>query len=243
MRAKFQKCIIGTLFEATNMKKSTLLILMGSALALVACGEAPAEKSSSPVLSSESTSEASSVEPSSLPKESSSAPAESSASPVVSSSSASSSKQEPASSWTLSVDSSLLGSTSQSQYLNDFSFNASRSDGESVPFYGDNIQQGNGEWAGTIQMKKSGSYIYSKAALPSCHVSMGIKIRGYGGNDYSGTPTFFVGQTENPATEKTSTFTEKDGVRVFEFDMEGYFKLANNSANAMYVLSIDFAAN
>ena len=91
-------------------------------------------------------------------------------------------------------------------------------------------------------MKKADSYIYSKAALASCHVTMGIKIRGYGGNDFSGTPTFYSGESENPTTVKTSTFSEKDGVRVFEFDMEGYFKLANLSNNAMYVTSINFVS-
>ena len=223
------------------MRKELLVALLGSAFVLVACGETKStdyDSSSTETPSSVAFSESISSAPSS--ESSSTLSQESSTSSAVSSTSE---KEEPAESWTLTLNSDLLISTQQSQYLNDYPFQATRSDGQTVSFFGDYIQPGHGEWDGTIQMKKYESYIYSKSAFSSCHVSMGIKIRAYNGDDFSGVPTFYAGQSEDPTIEKTPSVSEKEGVRVFEFDMEGYFKLANLSQYAMYVISIEFAAN
>ncbi len=150
-------------------------------------------------------------------------------------------------SWVLrSAD---LEETAQSQYLNDYGFSIEDSTGDAVFFYGDYLQQGKGDFEGTIQFKKGGNGKLECHSLLDGVVILDVYKRisyfDSQDHDYTGVPQFFV--SEDLVTWDALEGTMEEGTsnnRLYSFKVsKTYFKFVTNAENALYLNSVSFGVD
>lgn len=131
------------------------------------------------------------------------------------------------------ITSNDIPTTDQSKYNNEFDF---EHDGFSL--FGDYMQRGNGDWANTIQMKKGVSYFYNKT-MATGTITLSVLDKG----EYTGTPTIYVGDSENPsaAIDWESKKQESNAI-IYQANFTNYFKISNESGYALYLNYIEIEA-
>lgn len=220
------------------MKKSKLLFLLPLAAWLFACGpsELPSQSQSEEESESSQNSESSLSESSSESEETTSSSEESEETKTESSSEIE--ELEP-----FSISRDDIPPSEQSSYLSqDITI------GEHT-FYVENVQQGNGEYNGTIQMRKENSFIYNKTPLGHSQITITLlDTREEPYNPIMAELTVYYGEAENPSEMEAEVAKEEkgDGTVVCTYklpSLRGYVKIANESSRAGYALSIEFGTD
>ena len=133
-----------------------------------------------------------------------------------------------------SIDLDDIPESEQSKYNEDFDF-----EGDGISYHGDLIQQGHGDYADTIQMKKQSSYFYSKVPVKG-RLTLSILDKG----DYTGIPTLYIGSEMNPETPvEWSSVSQSSNSFVYENDISGYFSIKDESSYAIYITSFQVDCN
>ena len=150
-----------------------------------------------------------------------------------------------AASWKLTSD--ALEETKESKYLEDFEFSISDEGGNSVSFYGDYIQQGNGEYEGMMQFKKNGIGLLECRTLLNGVVTLSVykKVSTYGGedHDFTGVPDFYVSNdltSWNAVNGNKEEGSSNNLLYAFEVT-NAYFKFTTKTGNALYLNSASFS--
>lgn len=116
-------------------------------------------------------------------------------------------------------------------------------------FYVENVQQGNGEYDGTIQMRKENSFIYNKTPLGHSLITITLlDTREEPYNPLMAELTVYFGEAENPNETEVEVAKEEkdDGTVVCTYKLPSlsrYVKIANESSRAGYAISIDFGTD
>ena len=176
-------------------------------------------------------------------------PAESSSSEknAPSESSSSAGSLTPAPVWTLGCE--AFQKASQSSYPDAATFTIADSTGTSIAFYCDYIQQGQGEYAGTIQMRKNSDGVMG---LLECRTLLSgtikldvLKRTSFYNNedhDFTGEPDFYV--SSDLTTWQPLTATPVEGPsnnRLYSFEVDNaYFKFSTKGSQALYLNSVAF---
>ena len=89
-----------------------------------------------------------------------------------------------------------------------------------------------------IQMKKEVSYFYSKTKAKGT-ITLSVLDKG----EYTGLPTIFTGDSENPSTaiEWESKKQESNAI-IYQASFNGYFKISDESSFALYLNYIQIEA-
>lgn len=215
------------------MKKSKLLFLLPLAAWLFACGpsELPSQSQSEEESESSQNSESSSES-----EETTSSTEESEETKTESSSEIE--ELEP-----FSISRDDIPPSEQSSYLSqDITI------GEHT-FYVENVQQGNGEYNGTIQMRKENSFIYNKTPLGHSQITITLlDTREEPYNPIMAELTVYYGEAENPSEMKAEVAKEEKGdetvVCTYKLpSLSHYVRIANESSRAGYALSIEFGTD
>lgn len=220
------------------MKKSKLLFLLPLAAWLFACGpsELPSQSQS------EEESESSQNSKSSL-SESSSESEETTSSTEESEETKTESSQEVEELEPFSISRDDIPPSEQSSYLSQ-----DITTGEHT-FYVENVQQGNGEYNGTIQMRKENSFIYNKTPLGHSQITITLlDTREEPYNPIMAELTVYYGEAENPSEMEAEVAKEEkgDGTVVCTYKLPSlsrYVRIANESSRAGYALSIEFGTD
>lgn len=197
------------------MKKQ--IIALFSLLLLVSCGNKTQDPSESTTNTTGNTSEKTSTE--------------SSATSNSTSESESKSDTPTTKKYTFTADD--IPTTEQSKYNNEFEFTH-----DGFTLFGDYMQRGNGDWATTIQMKKSVSYFYNKT-MATGTITLSVLDKG----EYTGVPTIYVGNTEDPteSIEWESKKQESNAI-IYQAKFTNYFKVSDESSYALYLNYIEIEA-
>ncbi len=150
-----------------------------------------------------------------------------------------------AASWKLTGD--ALEETKESKYLEDFEFSISDDGGSPVSFYGDYVQQGNGEYEGMMQFKKNGIGLLECRTLLNGVVTLDVykKVSTYGGedHDFTGVPDFYV--SNDLTSWNALKGSEEEGPSnnlLYTFEVaNAYFKFTTKTGNALYLNSVSFS--
>ena len=116
-------------------------------------------------------------------------------------------------------------------------------------FYVENVQQGNGEYNGTIQMRKENSFIYNKTPLGHSQITITLlDTREEPYNPIMAELTVYYGEAENPSEMEAEVAKEEkgDGTVVCTYKLPSlsrYVRIANESSRAGYALSIEFGTD
>lgn len=211
------------------MKKSKLLFILPLAALLFACG--PNESQSGEESESSQSSE-SSLSESNLSESSS-----------ESEETKTESSQEVEELEPFSISRDDIPPSEQSSYLSqDITI------GEHT-FYIENVQQGNGEYGGTIQMRKENSFIYNKTPLGHSQITITLlDTREEPYNPVMAELTVYYGEAENPSEMEAEGAKEEkgDGTVVCTYKLPSlsrYVRIANESSRAGYALSIEFGTD
>ena len=148
--------------------------------------------------------------------------------------------------WTLTSE--ALEETKESTYLEDFEFTVSDSEGDSISFYGDYIQQGLGEYVGMIQLKKDGTGVIECRSLLNGAVTLDVykrtKYFNSEDHDYTGVPDFYVSSdlTNWNAVEGSKEEGSSNNL-IYTFKVtNAYFKFTTKTGNALYLNSVSFSS-
>ncbi len=143
------------------------------------------------------------------------------------------SKSESTIAKTYTFTSENIPTTEQSKYNNEFEFTQ-----EGFTLFGDYIQRGNGDWANTIQMKKGVSYFYNKTKATGT-ITLSLLDKG----DYTGVPTIYVGDAENPSsTIEWEIKKQESNAIIYQAKFTNYFKISDESSYALYLNYIEINA-
>ncbi len=143
------------------------------------------------------------------------------------------SKSESTVAKTYTFTSENIPTTEQSKYNNEFEFTQ-----EGFTLFGDYIQRGNGDWANTIQMKKGVSYFYNKTKATGT-ITLSLLDKG----DYTGVPTIYVGDAENPSsTIEWEIKKQESNAIIYQAKFTNYFKISDESSYALYLNYIEINA-
>lgn len=134
---------------------------------------------------------------------------------------------------TYTFTSENIPSTAQSKYNNDFEFSQ-----DGFVLFGDFIQCGTGSYDKMIQMKKEISYFYNKTKA-SGTITLSVLDK----NEYTGIPTIYSGESENPSTaiEWESKKQESNAI-IYQASFNDYFKISDESSFALYLNYIQIEA-
>lgn len=211
------------------MKKSKLLFLLPLAALLFACGPSQSQSGEESESSQSSESSSESEETTSSPEESEETKTESS--------------QEVEELEPFSISRDDIPPSEQSSYLSqDITI------GEHT-FYVEKVQQGNGEYGGTIQMRKENSFIYNKTPLGHSQITITLlDTREKPYNPIMAELTVYYGETKNPSKTEAEVAKEEkgDGTVVCTYKLPSlsrYVRIANESSRAGYALSIEFGTD
>lgn len=148
--------------------------------------------------------------------------------------------------WSLTSD--ALEETKESTYLEDFEFTVSDSDGDSISFYGDYIQRGQGEFEGMIQLKKDGTGVIECRSLLNGTVTLDVykrtKYYNSEDHDFTGVPDFYVSSdlTNWNAVEGNKDEGSSNNL-IYTFEVaNAYFKFTTKTGNALYLNSVSFSS-
>lgn len=142
-------------------------------------------------------------------------------------------KSESTIAKTYTFTSENIPTTEQSKYNNEFEFTQ-----EGFTLFGDYIQRGNGDWANTIQMKKGVSYFYNKTKATGT-ITLSLLDKG----DYTGVPTIYVGDAENPSsTIEWEIKKQESNAIIYQAKFTNYFKISDESSYALYLNYIEINA-
>ncbi len=143
------------------------------------------------------------------------------------------SKSESTVAKTYTFTSENIPTTEQSKYNNEFEFTQ-----EGFTLFGDYIQRGNGDWANTIQMKKGVSYFYNMTKATGT-ITLSVLDKG----DYTGVPTIYVGDAENPSTSMEWEIKKQESnAIIYQANFTNYFKISDESSYALYLNYIEINA-
>ncbi len=198
------------------MKKQ--IIALFSLLLLISCGTKEQDSTNTKPSSTESNSQETSTDTSSLSD--------------TESSEESKSESKAVKKYTFTSDN--IPATEQSGYNYNFEFTQ-----DGFTLFGDCMQRGNGDWANTIQMKKGISYFYNKT-MATGTITLSVLDKG----DYTGVPTIYVGDSENPtsAIEWESKKQESNSI-IYQAKFTNYFKISDESSHALYLNYIEIEAS
>ena len=167
---------------------------------------------------------------------------------IVTSEEASPSSEPSDETATWSLTSDALEETKESTYLEDFEFTVSDSEGDSISFYGDYIQQGLGEYVGMIQLKKDGTGVIECRSLLNGTVTLDVykrtKYFNSEDHDYTGVPDFYVSSdlTNWNAVEGSKEEGSSNNL-IYTFEVaNAYFKFTTKTGNALYLNSVSFSS-
>lgn len=134
---------------------------------------------------------------------------------------------------TYTFTSENIPSTAQSKYNYEFEFEQ-----DGFILFGDVIQRGTGSYDNTIQMKKESSYFYSKTKA-SGTITISVLDKG----EYTGIPTIYSGESENPSSiiEWESKKQESNAI-IYQASFNDYFKISDESSFALYLNYIQIEA-
>lgn len=211
------------------MKKSKQLFILPLAALLFACGPSESQSGEESESSQNSESSSESEETTSSIEESEETKTESSS--VIE-------ELEP-----FSISRDDIPPSEQSSYLSqDITI------GEHT-FYVEKVQQGNGEYGGTIQMRKENSFIYNKTPLGHSQITIALlDTREEPYNPIMAELTVYYGEEENPSEMEAEVAKEEkgDGTVVCTYKLPSlsrYVRIANESSRAGYALSIEFGTD
>lgn len=154
------------------------------------------------------------------------APTESSATSDSTASSESENKSDAPATKKYTFTNEDIPETGQSKYNNEFDFSH-----DGFDLFGDYMQRGTGDYANTIQMKKGVSYFYNKT-MATGTITLSVLDKG----EYTGVPTIYVGNTENPteSIEWESKKQESNAI-IYTAKFTNYFKVSDESSYALYL--------
>lgn len=134
---------------------------------------------------------------------------------------------------TYTFTSENIPSTAQSKYNYEFEFEQ-----DGFILFGDVIQRGTGSQDKTIQMKKEISYFYNKTKA-SGTITLSVLDK----NEYTGIPTIYSGENENPSSiiEWESKKQESNAI-IYQASFNDYFKISDESSFALYLNYIQIEA-
>lgn len=220
------------------MKAKTLLSLL-PLLLLVGCGTTPTEStkpSDSTTKPSESVSESDTDITAGASGSSDSESTDSTETSATEEETNTATEEPQAKTYTMTYEN--IPATEQNRYNNDFDFQV-----DDLDFHGDLLQRGSGSYDGTIQMKKSDSYFYSKFSF---HGTIRVEAFKKDPEQYNATLSLFAGEKENPQ-EKVESFQRLDSEDktryVYTADIDGYFSIKDESGYAAYVYSVVLEGN
>ncbi len=147
-------------------------------------------------------------------------------------------------SWTLTSD--ALEETKESKYLEDFEFSILDDDGDPVSFHGDYVQQGNGEYEGMMQFKKSGAGLLECRTLLNGIVTLDVykKTPTFSGedHDFTGVPDFYVSSDLISWSALTGNKEDSSTNCLYTFKVtDAYFMFTTKTGNALYLNSVSFS--
>lgn len=214
------------------LRKPILFVLLASFLS--SCGGTP--NTSSSTKGSDST------------ISSSSESTESSSSKTSSSSSAINPPAPGQGAWDLNY--SAIPETEGNDYNLDFDFSTVSGTGVTQGFHGNNLRRGKGTYNGlsvekTIEMKAGESYIYSTTAKADFFRVAILQIKNEGGEDITGTPSFYVGSEVGlkggEETEFNKEVLENQNIILYSYLLgTNGFRIENKTSNPIYLISLSY---
>ncbi len=213
------------------LRKPILFVLLASFLS--SCGGTP--NASSSIKGSDSTISSS----------------ESTESSTSSTSSSSSLIDPPApgqGAWSLNY--SAIPETEGNDYNLDFDFSTVSGTGVTHGFHGNNLRRGKGTYNGssvekTIEMKAGESYIYFTTAKADYLQIAILQIKNEGGEDITGTPSFYVGNEVGlkggEETEFNKETLENQNIILYSYLLgTNGLRIENKTSNPIYLISLSY---